>query len=418
MVNLFKIGILSGCLLFCTLASFSQESQETPKLGSADQVDNRIDLDRYLTHPVFELTFLDEYFEFKDSLKAKTGFSFAADYTSQAYWSNSKLGEANASSGIVRFYGSWELIGKKNKKGNTGAIVYKLEHRHKYGNIAPSDLGFSTGFVGMTSAPFNDSGYRTQNLYWRQRFAKGRISAVVGFLDVTDFFDVYGLASPWLHFNNFSMSTGAAAVNVPNDGYLGIGVGAWLTKRIYAIAGMGDLNGNVANVFDGFETFFNQNEYFTNIEIGITSNQDYMLLDNMHITYWHRDASTLQQTPEGWGLVLSMTKYIQEKFLPFARVAYTQNSGSFMQWAMSTGIGYQPKPGGHLFGLGLNWSQPNADTYGSSLIHKNQYLGELFARIQLSQRIAITPNAQLVLNPGLSSQDGIFLFSLRGRINI
>ncbi len=213
---LFSISIL---LVLFSLTGNTQVWDSNPKLGSEDQVDNRIDLDRYLTHPVFELTFLDQYFEFKDSLKAKTGFSFAIDYSSQAYWSNSNYGEANASSGIVRLYGSWELIGRNNKKGNTGAIVYKVEHRHKYGNIAPSDLGFSTGFVGMTSAPFNDSGYRTQNLYWRQRFAKGRISAVAGFLDVTDFFDVYALASPWLHFNNFSMSTGAAAVNVPNDGY-------------------------------------------------------------------------------------------------------------------------------------------------------------------------------------------------------
>ncbi len=174
----------------------------------------------------------------------------------------------------------------------------------------------------------------------------------------------------------------------------------------------------MGNVFDGFNTLFNQNEYFTNIEVGITSNKKYMLLDNMHVTYWHRDASSLQQTQQGWGLVLSMTKYIQEKYLPFARVAYTKNAGSFMEWAVSTGIGYQPKPGGHLFGLGLNWSQPNLDTYGNSLIHENQYLGELFARIQLSKRIALTPNAQMILNPGLSTQDGISMFSLRGRVNI
>ena len=54
------------------------------------------------------------------------------------------------------------------------------------------------GFVGMIGPPYNNSGYRTQNLYWRQRFAQGRATLVAGFLDVTDFFDVYALASPWM----------------------------------------------------------------------------------------------------------------------------------------------------------------------------------------------------------------------------
>ena len=197
--------IKKALFLFYILVSFfgwSQQNDSLPRLGSSDQVDNRIELDRYIKHPVFELSFLDKYFTFKDSLKVKTGFSFALDYSAQAYWTNSKMGEKNASSGIFRFYGSWELVGRKS--GNSGALVYKLEHRHKYGNIPPFQLGFSTGFVGITSAPFNDYGYRTQNLYWRQRLVKGRIAIVAGFLDVTDFFDVYALASPWMHFNNFS----------------------------------------------------------------------------------------------------------------------------------------------------------------------------------------------------------------------
>jgi len=183
------------------------------------------------------------------------------------------------------------------------------------------------------------------------------------------------------------------------------------------LTGIGDLNGNPADVFTGFNTFTNSNEYFTHVEVGITSNKDYMLLDNIHVSYWHRDASVAQATPEGWGLVFSATKYIQEKYLPFLRVAYTDNSGSLMQFAASGGIGYQPKPGSHLFGLGLNWSQPNQDTYGCALVHENQYIAELFSRIQLSQRIAITPNLQIILNPALNNlQSEMLLFSVRGRI--
>lgn len=45
-----------------------------------------------------------------------------------------------------------------------------------------------------------------------------------GFLDATDFVDVYGLASPWMHFMNLAFSTGSAAIDLPNDAALGAAV--------------------------------------------------------------------------------------------------------------------------------------------------------------------------------------------------
>ena len=86
-------------------------------------------------------------------------------------------------------------------------------------------------------------------------------------------------------FMNFNFSTGVAAVNVPNDAYLGLGVGGWLTDKIYAIAGFGDINSDPTDIFKGFDTFFNKNEYFKHLEVGITSSKDYMLLDNIHSVY-------------------------------------------------------------------------------------------------------------------------------------
>ncbi|MCK5469164.1 MAG: hypothetical protein KAI99_11655, partial [Cyclobacteriaceae bacterium] len=153
---------LFSLILFSLIVSISyaqSENDSIPKLGSVDQVDNRIAFDDVVKQPVFELTFLQPYFDFKKNLKETTGLSFALDYTSVYFGTNSKLGEGKAGSGIFRFYGSWELVGRKS--GNSGALVYKLEHRHKYTTIAPSGLGLDMGYVGMIGPPFNDSGYRT-----------------------------------------------------------------------------------------------------------------------------------------------------------------------------------------------------------------------------------------------------------------
>ncbi len=410
----FKVGaLIITCLLSSNLTA--QETDSIPALGSVDQVDNRISFDELVQQPVFELKFLEPYFDFKEKVKEKTDLSFALDYTTLYFGSNAKIGSGEAGSGIFRFYGSWELVGKKS--GNSGALIYKIEHRHKYGTIPVSGLGLDMGFVGMIGPPFNDSGYRTQNLYWRQRLAKGRVAIVAGFLDVTDFFDVYGLASPWMHFTNFNFSTGAAAVNVPNDGYLGIAAGGWITKNIYAMAGIADLNGNTSNIFEGINTFFSKNEYFKHFEIGITSAKDYMVLDNIHLSLWQRDAYSATGDPSGWGLVISGTKYINETWFPFVRYAYTKDAGSFLQNALSLGLGYQPNPGSHLLSLGYSWSQPNEGTFGEGL--EDQHIIELFYRIQLSSRIAITPDFQLLLNPGLNTlQNSIVLYGLRARASL
>ena len=235
--------------------------------------------------------------------------------------------------------------------------MFKIEHRHKYGAIPIKSLGFETGFVGLIEPPFNEDGFRTTNLYWRQRLLQGRMAFVVGFLDVTDFFDVYAMASPWLHFANFNFSTGVAAVNLPNDGYLGAAVGGWVTDRIYAMAGIGDINSDPTNIFKGFESLFKTGETFKHIEIGFTSAKDYMFLDNLHISIWQRDETSATGDPNGWGFVMSGTRWINERLMPFMRFAYTKDAGSLLETAIAAGIGYRPVPGGHLLGFGYSWGK-------------------------------------------------------------
>ena len=394
--------------------SFAQNKTDSiPKLGSPDQVENRIQLDKIVESEVFQFNFLQPYFTFKDSLYSKSGFNFATDYNSAYFGSSSDQGVGDASSGIWRIYGNWDLVGRNTK--NSGALVFKVEHRHRYSEIPPKTLGLDMGYVGFIAAPFNNDGFRATNLYWRQRMAQGRVSMVVGFLDVTDFFDVYGLASPFMHFTNLAFSTGAAAVNLPNDGYLGIGVAGWITDRIYAIAGLGDINSDPTRIFKGFDTFFSENEYFKHVEIGITSSKDYLLLDNIHLSFWQRDTTSATGDPNGWGLVFSASKYIQEKYFPFLRYAYTKDAGSLLQNSISTGFGYQPNQGKSLVAIGFNWGQVNETTFGEGL--DDQYTLELFYRIQLSERLAVTPDIQWLINPALNQQNSsVFIWGVRGRL--
>ena len=209
------------------IAQEGQESQDTTRaragLGGPDQVDRQLEVDREPREALVTLGFLSSYFDSKERIRKRTGLAFSLDYSSMFWGSNESLGAKRASGGMVRLYGSWDLVGRGTD--NSGALVFKFEHRHGYTEVTPFGFGFETGYVGLVSAPFSDQGFRWTNLYWRLRLAGGRVVALVGFLDATDFVDVYGFASPWMHNMNLAFSTGSAAIGLPNDAGLGAAVG-------------------------------------------------------------------------------------------------------------------------------------------------------------------------------------------------
>jgi porin len=82
---------------------------------------------------------------------------------------------------------------------------------------------------------------------------------------------------------------------------------------------------------------------------------------------------------------------------------------------VSGGFGYQNKPGGNQLGVGLNWGSPNSDTFGVDL--DDQWISEVYFRIQLTENLRITPNLQIVVNPALNpDKNAVALFGLRAQM--
>jgi porin len=188
---------------------------------------------------------------------------------------------------MYRLFGTWDVF--SDGKGNSGTLIWKAEHRHAYGsNIPPGSLGFEVGYTGLFLPPFSDQGTRLTNLYWRQRMKGGNLVFVGGFVDVTDYVDVYMLASPWTGYFNFAFSTGSASIPVPNEG-LGLALGGYLNDNLYLIAGFADSNSDPTKPGDGFDTFFNDREYFKHFELGWNSSRETAFMNNVHLTLWHAD---------------------------------------------------------------------------------------------------------------------------------
>jgi porin len=408
-----RIGVAMALLCFPSLEVAQADGSKKPptKFGGPDSVPKTIEEDEMDKRPVFETGFLDDYHEFKKRLTERTGFSYGVDYSAVYLHADDSPGKDDASGGMIRFYGSWDLAGRES--GNTGTFIWKVEHRHRYGTLPPSDFSFELGNIGLFEPPFSDQGLRLTNLYWRQRFLQGRVAVVGGFLDATDYVDVYALASPWLHFMNFAFSTGTTTMSLPNDALIGVAAAGWVTDKLYLMGGFGDTNSDPTDPLEGFDTFFTDNEYFKHVEIGWATGEDRFFYDTVHLTLWQADERDAAQVPDDWGINFSFS-HEYRKWRPFVRAGWADEGIALMKKSASAGIGFAPLAGSNLLGIGVNWGEPS-ESFGTDL--DDQYAVEAFYRLQLSDETALTTDVQLLLDPALNPEvNSIWVIGLRVRI--
>lgn len=396
-----------------TTQSDAADVNSADSLLGPDAVQNQLRDDRADSPDLLEVDLLEGWRKFKAGVKEDIGLDFGFDYNALGFLATDSLGDNGSASGAFRFYGSWELIERNTP--NTGSLVFKIENRHSYTDVAPTDFGFELGYDGLPNSVFSDQGWRATHLYWQQEFANGRGVGFIGVLDITDYTDVYALASPWTGFSNLAFQTGSGTIGGLPDGALGAMVGGFPSKHVYVVGSIADANADATDILGGFDTFFNEFETFKTLEIGWTPTQKLLFVDNAHLTFWQIDSRQEAGTPDGWGLNFSASGAIDNSWLVFLRGGWAQDGGSLFEGSISAGFGYQGKPGRDLLGVGLNWSKPNSDTFGPGL--ESQFTAELFQRLDITEAIQVTPSVQVIVNPALNpDNDAIGIFGLRTRI--
>jgi len=380
--------------------------------GGPSSVSGQISSDQESKPGLAESLFnLQRYHDFKESLKRDKGITFGLDYNILYQYADPGEAESTAAGGVFRFYGSWSPT--RISASHPGSLVFKLEHRHRLGTeIAPQQLAGEVGYAGLTAVTFSDAGGLLTNLYWTQNFNDNNFAYIAGQVDTTDYVDVYGLGNIWTDFNNLAFTTNST-IPVPDQG-LGAAIRWFINDHYYVLAGLADANGDPAKPLDGFESFFNDHEYFKHLEFGWAGSWEQRFDDNIHLTLWQVDERTKSDTPDGWGTAFSYSREYG-KWLPFLRAGYADGGGAIMDRSISAGFGYSPERRGDRFGLGLNWSRPNQEIYGKT--DDDQYTVETYYRFQILKQLQIVPDIQLILNPAFNPDENRqWIFSLRTRL--
>jgi len=415
------------CLLcpvqFVTAESTAMQSDARQRdFGGPDATANRLATDREITDTPIELGFLKPWYQWKDELRERHGLAFGLEYNATYLTGSNRLPDTdrNAAGSIFRFQGAWEAFARGTD--HPGTLMFLVEQTHGFTNTLPNSLvSENLGYVGISNIPYNDEGWRLNTLYWDQKFQGGKYEFIIGYLDISDYLDVYPLTSPWTDFFNYAFSIGAGALDLTNDGSLGVAGAAWLTDSVYAMAGLVDQNSDATDPLEGFNTFFKDREYLKHLEIGWTgASQEAYFLNNLHLTLWQADARDAIGVDNGWGGVLSFNHAIGEKWLGFVRAGWSEKGGSLLERSVSIGGGYTPggleQLGvGSQLGFGLNWGRPNRALFGTKL--NDQYAAEAYYRWQVADEIAITPSVQLLINPPLNPDENqVWVAGVRARV--
>ena len=163
---LILVAVLTGTMVRPTVAKEGSNTksgyEDVPQFGGPSSVGANLREDNEVRKPWFRLENIDKatkpWFDWKGRLNKDHGLSFGLDYTALAQAVSDSPGEDGAAGGIFRFFGNWTLIGRDS--GNTGSIVYKVENRQRLGtDIAPQNLGFEAGYLGIPGTAFSDYGW-------------------------------------------------------------------------------------------------------------------------------------------------------------------------------------------------------------------------------------------------------------------
>jgi porin len=405
--------------------AFAQDlnsAEQARAFGGPDAALNRIESDNVATDTPLKLNFMKPWYEWKDKLHKEHGLSFGVEYNTTYLRSSDRLPGTNkdASGGIFRLSGVWEAFGRGT--AHPGNLSFLIERTDEFTNTGPSSLlGESLGYAGISNLNYNDDGWRLNTLYWDQKFHGGKYEVVGGYLDISDYVDVFPLVSPWTDFFNYAFSIGVGALDLPSDGALGFAGAAWLTDDVYVMAGFVDENADATDPWEGFDTFFNDRDYFKHFEIGWTgASQEAYYLNNVHLTLWQADEREELGVEDGWGGVFSFNHTVGDKWLVFARTGWAEDGGSLLERSVSIGGGYTPGGmatlgSGSQLGFGANWGRPNDALFGTDL--DDQYTLEAYYRVQLSKELAITPSVQLLIDPALNpDEDRIWVGGVRARL--
>jgi porin len=389
-------------------------------MGTAVSIRNQYEEDTRPKHYWFELPFIDDalqpWQETRSKLADKYGLrpGFSATHVYQK--TQDTIGPEDSASGYEFVIdGTWTFWGRNTDSAATAG--FELLYRDFSTDIPPVALFTQVGSLYPTTVAFSEVDPTVGQL-WVQKKWDNRIGIQAGKLFPLAYYDYF----PLKNFRTDFMDAIHAAnfiIPLPDRGMGSYGL-VRPTEQTYLRVGVHDANADNED-FD-FDVF-DDGELFKIIELGWDPGLLQRIpgrppMGDVHLTLWQQDERNNDGIAESWGFVLSAYQKFGH-FLPFLRYGYA-DSDSEPGLSDATPIEHMVNAGVAIdglfnraddrLGIGATWSRPmdnGLDDQGAL---------DVYYRFQLSPRVAITPTAQLVIDPVRNSEeDQVLIWGIRSR---
>ncbi len=333
------------------------------------------------------------YYSFKRKIKRKYQIAMGTDYMFLNQFASFSFSDKQASSGIYRFFSTWDAF--HTKCGTRGSFLIKIENRHNIGpGVIPRNLGYEAGSA-LSTASFSDFDWGLTNLYWKQLIKGSDYAFAFGIMDPGEWLDHFPSLNTFKYYLSEAFSN-SPTMALPSQG-VGFTFAISPISNFYLAGGIHDANGRPEHfIAKNFDSFFSIREYFTWIEVGWKLGS-FISGETVHVTYWRQDANKEQGIgeSEGWNFSISTTIH---GYIPFIRVGISDGKAPTMRRLIQAGISTKVLRKDYL-GIGFHWGGPSDET------RRDQTGIEIFYAFQLTQHLSITPDIQWTFNPSFNESE-------------
>jgi carbohydrate-selective porin OprB len=249
------------------------------------------------------------------------------------------------------------------------------------------------------------------HLFFQQMLFNKKVTLAIGKLDLDDVFDTNEVGS-W----NFLSYAVARNPSMPVPWHVLGGFARWdVADWLYVQAGAGDRNGEGGET--GFDTTFGGDpEFFSVYEVGVKPK-----LMKRPGTYrfivWH-DPADLPRFDGGGtesgdlGFALSFDQQVSDRIGVFARYGWADGEVRALEHFWSAGLTYTgliPGRDKDVLGLAVAQARISGDLRDVAPFESSETLLEAYYKIPLWPGASITPDFQVVIDPGARDDDAAFI---------
>lgn len=339
--------------------------------------------------------------EVKKDLDEKYGINFAIEDTLIYQATSGGVDPNDAMVNTLGFFSTWKIIRSENEK-DFGGLGFQAEVRGNHTGEF-TELRNDLGSLWSPNDSTSDDYSKINQFWWGQRFGDGKFGYLIGKLDPGTRINQNRFAgSGNTQFFGQPFATNPAR-SFPDNG-LGLMLRYEPSELVYLHFTMSD--SDAVSTHSPFTTLNGRWLYAG--EVGYQPVFDGLGQGSYRLMIYGRDA----QSADEIGVAISLDQNLSGDLGAFLRYGGNDGGINAIRHLFAVGVSFL-NPLGRVndqAGVGVSFTHPSDNDL------RDEYAVEAYYRLQLTEGVELSPDAQVIFDPSAGSQDVVGVFGLRLRL--